>query len=143
MAWVYCSFHWVWYSTVISLFNRRLPIQLHQLSNLFVLFCVHQLSGHKPTERFSNCWIRQGIHEHIKYLNTSTRGLLSTVSLLVSGCNRSWGSSVNIVSDYKLDDRCSIPSRGKGFFLWPLCTDQVRGPPILLSSGYRLSLPRG
>jgi hypothetical protein len=30
---------------------------------------------------------------------------------------RSWGSSVSIVSDYRLDDRGSIPGRGKGFFL--------------------------
>jgi hypothetical protein len=31
--------------------------------------------------------------------------------------SRSWGSSVNIVSDYSLDNRGSIPSRCKGFFL--------------------------
>jgi hypothetical protein len=30
---------------------------------------------------------------------------------------RSWGSSVSIVSDYRLDHLGSIPSRGKGFFL--------------------------
>jgi hypothetical protein len=30
---------------------------------------------------------------------------------------RSWGSSVSIVSDYGLDDRGSIPDRGRGFFL--------------------------
>jgi hypothetical protein len=29
----------------------------------------------------------------------------------------SWGSSVSIVYDYRLDNRGSIPSRGKGFFL--------------------------
>jgi hypothetical protein len=29
---------------------------------------------------------------------------------------RSWGSSVSIVSDYRLDDRGSMPGRGKGFF---------------------------
>jgi hypothetical protein len=28
-----------------------------------------------------------------------------------------WGSSVSIVSDYRLDDRGSISSRGKGLFL--------------------------
>jgi hypothetical protein len=31
--------------------------------------------------------------------------------------NRSRGSSVSIVSDYRLYDRDSIPGRGKGFFL--------------------------
>jgi hypothetical protein len=30
--------------------------------------------------------------------------------------NRSRGSSVGIVSDYGLDDRCSIPDRSRGFF---------------------------
>jgi hypothetical protein len=29
---------------------------------------------------------------------------------------RSWGSSASIVSDNRLDDRGSIPGRGKGFF---------------------------
>jgi hypothetical protein len=29
----------------------------------------------------------------------------------------SWGSSGSIVSDYRLDDRGSIPDRGKVFFL--------------------------
>jgi hypothetical protein len=30
--------------------------------------------------------------------------------------SRSWGSSVSIVADYGLDDRGSIPDRGRGFF---------------------------
>jgi hypothetical protein len=30
----------------------------------------------------------------------------------------------------------SIPGRDKGFFLWPLCPDQLWGPPSLLSNGY-------
>jgi hypothetical protein len=29
----------------------------------------------------------------------------------------SWGSSVSIVSDYRLVDRGSVPGTGKGFFL--------------------------
>jgi hypothetical protein len=29
----------------------------------------------------------------------------------------SWGSSVNIGSDYRLDERDSVLGRGKGFFL--------------------------
>jgi hypothetical protein len=29
---------------------------------------------------------------------------------------RIWGSSVSILSDYRLDDRGSIPDRGRGFF---------------------------
>jgi hypothetical protein len=37
----------------------------------------------------------------------------------------SWGSSVSIVSDYRLDDQGSIPGKGKGFFLCPLCPDQL------------------
>jgi hypothetical protein len=34
-------------------------------------------------------------------------------------------SSGSIVSDYGLDDRGSIPGRGKGFFLSPLCPDRL------------------
>jgi hypothetical protein len=30
--------------------------------------------------------------------------------------SRSWGSSVSTVYDYRLEDRGSIPGRGKGFF---------------------------
>jgi hypothetical protein len=47
------------------------------------------------------------------------------------------------VSDYGLDDRGSIPGRGKGFFLSPLCPDRLWGPPNLLYNGYRGSFPRG
>jgi hypothetical protein len=36
---------------------------------------------------------------------------------IVLSYRRSRGSSVNIVSDYGLDDRGSIPGRGRGFFL--------------------------
>jgi hypothetical protein len=41
------------------------------------------------------------------------------ITCLVS-CSSSWGSSVSIVCDYRLDKWGSIPSRGKGFFLYPL-----------------------
>jgi hypothetical protein len=44
------------------------------------------------------------------------------------------GSSVIIVSDYRLDDRSSFPGRDTGFF---------RYPPSLLSSGYKVSFPGG
>jgi hypothetical protein len=37
--------------------------------------------------------------------------------LIVKAGDRSRVSSGSIVSDYGLDDRGSIPSRGKGFFL--------------------------
>jgi hypothetical protein len=33
---------------------------------------------------------------------------------------RSSGSSVSVVSNYGLDDRGSIPERGRGFFFYPL-----------------------
>jgi hypothetical protein len=44
--------------------------------------------------------------------------------------NRNWGSSVSVVSDYRLDDGISIPSRGKEFFLETLSPYQLWGPPI-------------
>jgi hypothetical protein len=40
-------------------------------------------------------------------------------------------------------DRGSIPGRSKGFFLQPLCPDQLWGPPSLLYNGYRGSFPGG
>jgi hypothetical protein len=45
--------------------------------------------------------------------------------------NRSRGSSGSIVSDYGLDDRGSIPGRGRGFFSQPLRPDRLWGPPSL------------
>jgi hypothetical protein len=47
------------------------------------------------------------------------------------------------VSDYGLDDRGSIPDRGRGFFLQPLRPDRLWGQPSLLYSGYRGSFPGG
>jgi hypothetical protein len=46
-----------------------------------------------------------------------------------------WGSSVSIVSDYRLDDRDLIPSTGKDISCI-LCV-QLWGPPSLLSEGYQ------
>jgi len=57
--------------------------------------------------------------------------------------HRSWGSSVNIVSDYRLDDRGSIPCRGKRFLLQPVCPGQLWGRPSLLFNGYRGFFPQG
>jgi hypothetical protein len=52
-----------------------------------------------------------------------------------------WGISVSIVSDYRLDDRGSIPDRCKGFFSLA-CVETSWGPPSLLPNGYRGSFPR-
>jgi hypothetical protein len=40
----------------------------------------------------------------------------------------SWGSSVGIVSDYRLDDRDSISGRGKGFFSVASVSRPALGP---------------
>jgi hypothetical protein len=45
------------------------------------------------------------------------------------------GSSVNIETDYGLDDRVSIPDRGRGFFFQPLRPDWLWGLPSFLSNG--------
>jgi hypothetical protein len=47
------------------------------------------------------------------------------------------GSSLSTLSDYILDGRDSIPGGGKDIFLYPLCPDQLWGPPSLLSNGYQ------
>jgi hypothetical protein len=49
----------------------------------------------------------------------------------------------SIVFDYGLDDRGSIPDRGRGFFLSSLRPDRLWGPPNFLYSGYRGLFPRG
>jgi hypothetical protein len=49
-----------------------------------------------------------------------SRFVLFCIIMNINICNRkiwSRGSSVSILSDYRLDDRDSIPDRGKGFFL--------------------------
>jgi hypothetical protein len=56
------------------------------------------------------------------------------------------GSSGSIVSGYWLDDRAiqvRSPAEAKGFFLLPLCPDQLWGLPSLLYNGYRGSFPGG
>jgi hypothetical protein len=47
------------------------------------------------------------------------------------------------MSDYGMDDRGSIPGRGKGFFFRLLCPDRLWGPPSLLYNGYRGVLSPG
>jgi hypothetical protein len=41
------------------------------------------------------------------------------------------------VSDYGLDKCGLICGRGKEFFFYALCPDQLWGPPSLLSNGYQ------
>jgi hypothetical protein len=53
------------------------------------------------------------------------------------------GSSVSVVSVYRLGDRGSIPGSDKGFFLWLLYPDKLWGPPSLVSNGYWGSFPEG
>jgi hypothetical protein len=55
-------------------------------------------------------------------------------------------TSVSIVAGYGLDDRkieVRSPAEEKRFFLYPLCLDQLWGPPSFLFNGYRVSFPRG
>jgi hypothetical protein len=58
--------------------------------------------------------------------------------------HNSWGSSVSIVSDTRLDDQGSIPVGGKGFFSSSRCVQtSFETQPSLLSNGYRGSFPGG
>jgi hypothetical protein len=51
-------------------------------------------------------------------------------------------AQVSIVSDYRLDNWDLIPNKGKGFFLYPLCPDQLWGsPPVPTGAGG--PFPRG
>jgi hypothetical protein len=50
---------------------------------------------------------------------------LVRVTVQVTGYCRSWASSVSVVPDYRLGDRGSIPGTGNGFFLYPMCPDQL------------------
>jgi hypothetical protein len=53
------------------------------------------LEGKRPLGKHRHSWILTGYFLNLK----------------------SWGSSVSVVSDYRLDDQCLIPDRGRGFFL--------------------------
>jgi hypothetical protein len=85
--------------------------------------------------------------EHSNFINQSPSQNLIVASFV----NKSepfhypciWGSSVSIVSDHSLDNKDSIPGRGKGFFLYSLCPERLWGPPSLLSNWYWRSYPGG
>jgi hypothetical protein len=70
-------------------------------------------------------------------------GSLTNMCMILYLLIGSRGSSVSTVSDYELDDRGSIPDRGRGFFFQLLRPDRLWGPPSLLPNGYRGSFPRG
>jgi hypothetical protein len=68
-------------------------------------------------------------------------------NMAVCKCNFSDpGCSVSMVSGYRLDD-CMMkvwsPAEAKGFFLEPLCPDQLWGLPSIQYSGYWGSFPWG
>jgi hypothetical protein len=66
-------------------------------------------------------------------------------SVTVVTWGKRWGTSVSIVSGYRLDDRGSrVRSQARTKYLSSnlLCPDQLRGPPSLLFSGY-LVVKRG
>jgi hypothetical protein len=56
-------------------------------------------------------------------------------------CVMSRGSSISIVSGYKVDNLGSIPAEAKRIFLYPLCPDSLWGPLRLLPNGYRCPFP--
>jgi hypothetical protein len=83
-------------------------------------FCATGVSGGLATRvtltrvsrvKFWN-YFTSGQNCFLFYFRTEVRGCWFA---LCSG--RTWGSSASIVSDYRLDDRSSIPGRGTEFFL--------------------------
>jgi hypothetical protein len=90
------------------------------------------------------------LHSYISLILSFHMSPKSSLSFRFSGWNfvsiyhllRSRGSSVSIVTDYGLNDRSSIPDRGRGFFFQSLRPDRLWGPPSLLSNGYQGSFPR-
>jgi hypothetical protein len=55
--------------------------------------------------------------------------------------NRSWSSSVSIMSDYRLEDRGSIPRQRQRTFPLASVSRPALSPPSLMSNGYRESFP--
>jgi hypothetical protein len=66
-----------------------------------------ELQSQSIVTKVENSEIRATNFEHTTYVEGSR---------VISG---------SIVSDYGLDDRGSIPGRGKGYFLYPLCPDRL------------------
>jgi hypothetical protein len=106
-----------------------------------------QSSGVRRSQRDGNCWtpystevrmhevVSSRLHMHLQW---DSIALLIIVKINVKHVN--WGSSVSIVSDYRLDDQGLIPGRGK-YFYSSLCVQTGWGPPSFLSNGYRGSFP--
>jgi hypothetical protein len=77
--------------------------------------------------------------------HTSQETIVNELMWLIMFHSCEPGSSVSIVSGHGLDDQTidfRSPAEAKGFFLYPLCPDQLWGPPSLLYNGYRGSFPR-
>jgi hypothetical protein len=112
----------VWRAAVMS--QHLLTKQPNLGGFHFIVFC------------FNSFWLKQvqSRNPHFTRIYIFTRRYLKCFFLSVC---RSRVSSGSIVSDYGLDGLGSIPGRGKGFFLYPLCPDRLWGPPSLLSNGYR------
>jgi hypothetical protein len=56
------------------------------------------------------------LFENLKGRDVSVDGMI-----ILNG----WAISVSVVCDYRLKDKGSIPGRGKGFFLYPLCSEHL------------------
>jgi hypothetical protein len=74
-----------------------------------------------------------------KLHNEEKHGLYSSPDIIGS-----WGSSVSIISDYRLAERNSIPGRGKQLFLQPLVVQtSSEAHPASHPMGTGGSFPRG
>jgi hypothetical protein len=88
-----------------------------------------------PTPVLEVCHVK-ALETH--YTSVQPRGKISKTVAYAKYCEP--GSSVSVVSGYRLDGRAievRSPTETKGFFLYPLCPDRLWGPPSLLYNGYR------
>jgi hypothetical protein len=94
--------------------------------NLFVvdrrfrdLYCLHQDDDSPEDGGGTHLW-NVGILRYRRLLSSLSEEIHSLFLKL-----RGWGSSVSMVSEYRLDNRCSISGRGRGRGFFPVVSVSI------------------